>query len=72
MTPAEKKMGDTAWETDAKQQNRARLRIEELFRLHGIDLTKVRGERLLKIKPKTKVIDIKTRLPLEARLDEDC
>ena len=72
MTPAEKKMGDTAWETDAKQQNRARLRIEELFRLRGIDLTKLRGERFLKMKLKTKVIDIKTRLPLEARLDEDC
>jgi len=72
MTPAEKKMGDTAWETDEKQQNRARLRIEELFRLHGIDLTKLSGERFLKMKPKTKVIDIKTRLPLEARLDEDC
>jgi len=72
MTPAEKKMGDTAWETDEKQQNRARLRIEELFRLHGIDLTKLSGERFLKMKPKTKVINIKTRLPLEARLDEDC
>jgi len=72
MMPAEKKMGDTAWETDEKQQNRARLRIEELFRLHGIDLTKLSGERFLKMKPKTKVIDIKTRLPLEARLDEDC